>query len=458
MCSIFGAVGYGIDRDLVEAIRQRAGDRGRDGGRVEWYNFCREPRDGWAFGAIREAVLGNWRATPTTETERAPLQPYDGFVHNGTIANDKKLLDGLGLLEWETAQERPWVDSMILPKVVPRDTFANFVEGIQRLNGSYAIAAVSEQSRSIFVACNYKPLHYYAHEDAVYFSSMRRHLRAVFNREPEQLEPYTALDLMNPRDTWTSLINPPSRRAVVIASAGLDSTTVATVLGNQGYDVTLLHFNYGCRATAREIDRIPRIARALGCTYEAMPVPYIHMRGDSPLFEGGPAIAEAVAGAEYAHEWVPARNLVFIALAVAYAEANGYGVVALGNNLEEAGAYPDNEEHFTETLNRMILPYATQNGRAVHLVTPVGHLMKHEIVKLGLALGAPYEHTWSCYDCYDMHCGNCGPCYMRRTAFERNGATDPVPYRSIISRFNDAMAEIEGPDSIAALAQRIQRT
>lgn len=142
------------------------------------------------------------------------------------------------------------------------------------------------------------------------------------------------------------------------------------------------------------------------------------------MSSAGP-VAGAVAGAEWAHEWVPARNLLMLSWAAAFAEANDYHHIALGNNLEEAGAYPDNEEELT-TLFGDLLPNAVQNGYGLNVLSPVGNLMKHEIVRVGLEIGAPYHLTWSCYLDGERHCGHCGPCFMRRTAFERNGARDPV--------------------------------
>ncbi len=82
---------------------------------------------------------------------------------------------------------------------------------------------------------------------------------------------------------------------------------------------------------------------------------------------------------------------------------------------------------FIRLLNK-VMPYAVGPNKHVELLMPVGHLVKHEIVKLGLEIGAPLHLTWSCYDNGERHCGRCGPCYMRRWAFRINGIKDPVEY------------------------------
>ncbi len=114
-----------------------------------------------------------------------------------------------------------------------------------------------------------------------------------------------------------------------------------------------------------------------------------------------------------------------LSILTAWAETNEYGYIAFGGNLEESGAYPDNEQEFGRRFNN-ILPYATQNGIKVELLQPVSNLMKHEIVKMGNEYKVPWELTWSCYSNKDKHCNSCAPCFMRKTAFERNGMTDPV--------------------------------
>ena len=403
MCSIYGAIGRNINPFIFDRIQLNAVDRGRDGGRCETYHAD----DGM------EVQLGNWRAVPTPEVQHGELQPYDRLVHNGTIANDKEL----GALPGE-------IDSQCLARVLRRDSLWNLAQSLEAVTGSYALAVFN--GHTVLAAANYKPLHYARVGDVTYFSSMARHFDGVlpFGHAPVAVEPYSAIDFRTGHAL--PLHKTDSKRAVVIASAGLDSTVVATKLVREGCDVCLLHFTYGCHAGSREHASIPKIAQALGCTYQYLDVDLAAMLGlrSSTLFGEG-QIVGTIEGAEYAHEWVPGRNLVFVSLAVAWAEANGYHAVALGNNLEESGAYPDNEEQFTHLLDQAA-PYAVQAHYGMRVLSPVGNLMKHEIVALGLKLGAPFEHTWSCYRGGERPCDACGPDFMRHEAFRRNGAVDPV--------------------------------
>jgi 7-cyano-7-deazaguanine synthase len=409
MCSIFGGIGLKqhFNPEVVAKLREAAKDRGRDGGRMETY-------EGFFPGGDSpiSAALGNWRATPTPELAQGRLQPYDGMVHNGTIANDAEL----GKRDGE-------IDSEVLARHIDRRNVVSLTISLSRVKGSYALAAWTGDT--ILLATNYKPLYYAEIDGAFYFSSMARHFDHVLarGRAPVAVPAYSALDLLTGCGatigrTW-------SNKALAICSAGLDSVVAATKLVREGYDVTLLHFLYGCHAQGEEVSRIPAIAKALGCGFLYVPVDYRFAKEASTLLRDGAPIADKIAGAEYAHEWVPARNLMFLALASAVAEAKDFHTLAIGINLEEAGAFPDNEEEFTIRFNEL-LPLAVQNGYALDLVTPVGNLMKHEIVKLGVELGAPLELTWSCYRAGKQHCGECGPCFMRREAFKRNGLVDPV--------------------------------
>jgi 7-cyano-7-deazaguanine synthase len=150
------------------------------------------------------------------------------------------------------------------------------------------------------------------------------------------------------------------------------------------------------------------------------------MQGDSPLFSDKD-ITNGKEGVEYASEWVFARNLIMLSNAIGYAEANGFGYVYLGNNLEESGAYPDNEEQFINDFNG-ILWGAVNNGFKVEIKMPLGNLMKKEIVQFGVDNKSPIHLSWSCYNNNEYHCGNCGPCYMRKEAFKRSKNIDETIY------------------------------
>jgi 7-cyano-7-deazaguanine synthase len=216
-------------------------------------------------------------------------------------------------------------------------------------------------------------------------------------------------------------------RAIVICSGGLDSTAVAGYAAKQHEEILLLHFDYGCRATSAEQVAIKKIAEFLECPYKIVPLSYMGMLGGSPLLDNEQQISQGKVGAEYAYEWVPARNFLFLAYTTAFAEANDYGYIYLGTNLEEAGAYPDNEEQFILDVNAC-LTGAIQNGKKLEIRTPLGNLMKPEIVKFGGIWNSPLGMSYSCYEGGEEHCGTCGPCTMRKIAFQRAGIEDPTKY------------------------------
>src|SRR5690606_10325806 len=192
------------------------------------------------------------------------------------------------------------------------------------------------------------------------------------------------------------------------------------------------HLEYGAKAQAPEVRAIMELARAMDCDYEFVKTDFFTAVAPSVLTDDNKAVNKSTGGAdgaEFAHEWVPARNTVMMALAMAYAETHGHNVIALGTNLEESGAYPDNEPEFLNKLNALA-PYALKAYHQLEIAAPVGNLMKREIVELGASYGLPYELTWSCYEGGPVHCGTCGPCFMRRKAFEMAGVTDPTEYAS----------------------------
>jgi len=408
MCMVIGWMGE-IPSYAKERIVIGGRLRGRDGAGY-WTNSktyrTLDINEVPPFVMQSDEMLANFRATPTTEAETQLnyLQPYDGIVHNGIISNDKVYGDFP-------------IDSMALPEIFSNRE-GDFVKQAQKIVGSYAIAFFN--SKSLVLITNYKPIYYKRFSQGFAFASMPEPL----GREAIPLKPYTVniIDKKNfqifteeiPRNSY-------SDRAVVAASSGLDSTTVAYLLKSQGKDVTLAHFIYKCLAQENEVNRILRIAEHGGFGLTLIEIPNVF----SGTIVEGTYKKDGISGTEYAHDWVSARNLVMTSLLTAFAESNKIGIVATGGNLEESGAYPDNEHEFGRMVNN-VLPYAVQNGLEIRFEQPLSNYMKHEIVKIGQELGVPWHLTWSCYSDKQEPCGKCGPCYMRRIAFERNGLVDPL--------------------------------
>lgn len=466
MCSIFGFVSNGVvDKDrisvMVDDLVRGAVNRGRDGIGARFSHMpvpyeaysCVTTEKAGSYthettvkdivlhaGLHREAItmIGNARAEPTTEwvkeKNKNDQQPYSvgkwAIVHNGTIANDKALRTGEVQTDIDSAAIVENLAQHTYPETNTVDKlYSVFVATIQCLKGSFAILATHEDAPGyIFTACNYRPIWVGKNDSGMWLASEASML--PHNCTPSLQEPYTC-NLVNSYNSdieRVSLFRDEFRqtRALVVASGGMDSTVAAKVCKNQGMAVTLINFQYGCRAEGKELEAIHKIAEAMGVPLVLFPIP-IYDPTDSPLFDKSATIAGGEEGAEFAHEWVPARNLVMLSVATAYAEAKGFDYIVLGNNLEEAGAYPDNEPEFINQFNK-VLPFAVGDGKRVRVRMPVGNLMKHEIVALGLEQGAPLAHTWSCYKNGTHHCGTCGPCMMRRTAFNINNAPEVIEY------------------------------
>lgn len=398
MCTICGGTNFDIK---AYNVFMKSRDRGKDYGNLFLKN---------------KSWICNHRAVPTTELENPEFnQPFGSkykIVHNGTIANDKELGNKDGM-----------IDSYILSKCLNCSTLQTLYKSIQKIQGSYAIA-ILKPNGTFYLACNYKPIFYAKEANGEFtFSSYKHHLSGYQN--VHRMEPYSILD----SETMETMELPRKEydNAVVICSGGLDSTAVAAYAVKKHKKVTLLHFQYGCIAETKEVSCVKRIADYLKCDYQLLPIDNTFLNGQSALFDDKEKITEGIKGAEYAYEWVPARNLIMLSIAVGFAEANKFSHIYLGTNLEESGAYPDNEEQFIKDFNACLYG-AVQNGVKVTIHTPLGNLMKHEIVKFGNEYNAPFHLTWSCYKDGKLPCGNCGPCFMRQTAFARNGLKDPLIY------------------------------
>ena len=359
------------------------------------------------------------------------------MVHNGTISNDKELIEKYNI-KLDTK-----IDSAIIAPIFDKCDFSSesIIDILQNeLIGSYALAVYNTSHRKLILATNYKPLSilYDKNSDTLYFSSLENYLvednynRIYKNESFIDVKPYTCLiiDIDTKKIDSFDLYKEKSgnKKALICASSGLDSTVAASWAKKQGYDITLLHFQYHCRAQEKEEEHIKLISDFLGAELVTIKADFFkNVLGGSRLYDGSEITKEGEKGAELAIEWVPARNLIFLSIAAGYAEAKGIDYIVLGGNLEEAGAYADNELIFQKKFND-ILPNSLNLQKRVEVLTPVADLMKHEIVKLGLEINAPLHLTWSCYENGEKHCGKCGPCFMRKVGFKMNNTEEVIEY------------------------------
>lgn len=218
---------------------------------------------------------------------------------------------------------------------------------------------------------------------------------------------------------------------IVLASGGLDSTTLAYLIARKQKPekLVLLSIAYGQRHE-KELESARRIAGCLDA---------LHLVCDiSDLAELLPSSAltnkalEVPAG-EYTHDTlkvtvVPNRNVIFLSIAVAIAAAQGFEAVAIAAHAGDHPVYPDCRPEFVDAFNRMERK-ALAGIADVSVYAPFLYLDKAQIVALGARLGVPFEHTWSCYLGEELHCGRCSTCIERKRAFLSANVPDPTTYR-----------------------------
>jgi 7-cyano-7-deazaguanine synthase len=218
-----------------------------------------------------------------------------------------------------------------------------------------------------------------------------------------------------------------SSRAVVLLSGGMDSC-VCTALAARDHDAAALHVSYGQRTEQRERQSFLGICDRLGIRDRLL------VRNEALRAIGGSALTDPdiavpdwhAMGKDIPATYVPFRNAHFLAAAVSWAEVLGAQRVYIGAVEQDSSGYPDCRPVYYEAFNRVVKA-GTREGH-IEIVTPLIAMRKHEIVRLGLELGAPFDLTWSCYSREDRACGVCDSCVLRRRAFEEAGARDPIPY------------------------------
>jgi 7-cyano-7-deazaguanine synthase len=219
--------------------------------------------------------------------------------------------------------------------------------------------------------------------------------------------------------------------AVVSLSGGLDSCVAAAVARAEGFDLALLHADYGQLTEARERRAFEAIADFYGVAADRrLVIPFANLKliGGSALVD--PAIALPEGDLERQGvpvSYVPFRNAHLLATAVSWAEVLGAPAIYVGFVEEDSSGYPDCREAFLEAF-QVAANLGTRPETQISMKAPLVHLTKTEIVRKGLELGAPLQLTWSCYQAEDLACGHCDSCLLRLRGFQQAGVTDPIPY------------------------------
>lgn len=222
--------------------------------------------------------------------------------------------------------------------------------------------------------------------------------------------------------------------AVVLLSGGLDSATVLAAARAEGRRCLALSFDYGQRHRA-ELDAAAEVAAALGAV-EHVTFPIDLRRFGGSALTGSASVPKRNAGEPAPPgvpvTYVPARNLVMLSIAAAYAETVNASELWIGVNALDYSGYPDCRPEFIEAFERCaaLATRAGTEGLGLAVRAPLMHLTKAEIVRLGTGLGVNYGVTRSCYDpdSAGRACGRCDACHLRREGFRAAGVADPTVY------------------------------
>ncbi len=230
-------------------------------------------------------------------------------------------------------------------------------------------------------------------------------------------------------------MNAQPKRAVVLLSGGLDSTTVLAIAKSQGYEPYALSFSYGQRHVY-ELQSAARVAASLGVAMHRVAAIDLRVFGGSAL-TGDIDVPKGRTADDMAHgipiTYVPARNTIFLSFALAWAEVLGASDIFIGVNALDYSGYPDCRPEFIEAFERManLATKAGVEGRqSLKIHTPLIALTKAQIIARGLKLGVDYALTSSCYDPSPTGapCGQCDSCLLRQKGFRENGIADPLRY------------------------------
>lgn len=221
------------------------------------------------------------------------------------------------------------------------------------------------------------------------------------------------------------------KKAVILLSGGLDSATVAAMAIADGYDCYSMSFDYGQRHRV-ELQAAERVARQVGIIEHKVVGLNLNGIGGSALTDSSIAVPEC-ASEGIPITYVPARNTVFLALALGWAEVLEARDIFIGVNAVDYSGYPDCRSEFIAAFERManLATRAGVEGQGFRICAPLQNMSKAQIIEAGTGLGVDYGLTVSCYQADDqgLSCGKCDSCRFRAEGFAAAGVPDPTRYR-----------------------------
>lgn len=227
----------------------------------------------------------------------------------------------------------------------------------------------------------------------------------------------------------------------VVASGGMDSTTLVYDLVADGFDVEMISFDYGQRHR-KELAAASAIAERLGVSHHIIDIRGVgkHL-GGSALTDDIPVPEGHYSDESMKQTVVPNRNAIMLSIASGVAVSRGWYGVATAIHAGDHPIYPDCRPEFIDAFDQMArLATAGHSHLWFHIFAPYVKLTKDQIVSIGVKIDVPYDLTWSCYVGGELHCGRCGTCVERREAFELAGVSDPTQYAEPIA---DAIVEAD---------------
>ena len=223
------------------------------------------------------------------------------------------------------------------------------------------------------------------------------------------------------------------KKAVCLISGGLDSCVTAYIAKQEGYKIYALSFNYGQRHN-KEIKCAKKIAQLLKAKKHIVFDIDLKQFGGSSLLDKNKDLPVNTdlneIGKTIPSTYVPARNTVFLSIALAFAETIDADAVFIGATSTDYSGYPDCRPEYFDAFQKLV-DVATKKGvegGSIKIIAPLLHMSKADIIKKGKRLGVPFDKTWSCYKGEKRACGRCDSCLLRLKGFQEAGIRDPIRY------------------------------